>query len=100
MRHAWVPGSSWKSGASVDGEVVGALVGAGLLLAELHEDVVEERRRAEPVQLRAQPLLAERLVDEHEVLHRLLRLADPAGRLEADMPTGLIVHVAHRLEHA
>ena len=36
---------------------------------------------------------------EHEVLHRLLRVADPAGGLEADDAAGLLVHVADRLEH-
>src|SRR5271154_3465261 len=45
---------------SVEGEVVGALVRAGALDPKLHEDVVEERRRAEPVQLRRQPLRTER----------------------------------------
>ncbi len=35
-----------------------------------------------------------------EMLHGLLRLPDPAGRLEADAPAGLDVDVAHRLEHA
>lgn len=34
--------SSRDAGSSVDGEVVGALVVAGLLLAELHEAVVEQ----------------------------------------------------------
>src|SRR5581483_5337894 len=40
---------------SVDGEVVGALVRAGLLLAQLHEDVVQERRRTEAIELGRQP---------------------------------------------
>ena len=35
-----------------------------------------------------------------EILHRLLRLANPAGRLHADHATGLRVHIADRLEHA
>src|SRR5215475_3861628 len=64
---------------SVQREVIAALVRAGALLAELHEDVVEERRGAEPVQIRSEPLRAERLVHEHEMLHRLLRLPDSAG---------------------
>src|SRR3954447_3832299 len=75
---------------SVKGEVVGSLVRAGLLLAELHEDVVQERRRAEPVEVGCEPVGAERLVHEHEVLDRLLRLADAACGLEADAPAGLL----------
>ena len=35
----------------------------------------------------------------NEVLHRLLRLADAAGRLHADLASGLLVNVADRLEH-
>ena len=35
----------------------------------------------------------------HEVLHRLLRVADAAGGLHADLPAGLLVDVADRLEH-
>src|SRR5580765_6883609 len=71
---------------SVQGEVVAALVRAGAFLAELHEDVVEERGGAEPVELRRQPRRPKRLVDEDEVLNRLLRLANPARGLEADAP--------------
>src|SRR5438046_10403794 len=41
---------------SVESEVVAALVRAGAFLAELHEDVIEQRRRPEPVQLGRQPL--------------------------------------------
>src|SRR5579862_6187259 len=82
LRHESVP--------SVEGEVVAALVGAGPLLAQLHQDVVEERRRAEPVQLRRQPLRPEGLVHQHEVLDRLLRLTDPARRLEPHPPAGLL----------
>src|SRR5579859_4456244 len=69
---------------SVEGEVVAALVRARALLAELHEDVVEERRRAEPVQVGSQPVGTQRLVHEDEVLDGLLRLPDPARRLEPD----------------
>src|SRR5947209_20227983 len=48
---------------SVESEVIAALVGAGPLEAELHEDVVEERRGAEPVEVGSEPVGAERLVD-------------------------------------
>src|SRR5262249_7687521 len=61
--------------ASVEREVVRALVDARLLLAELHEDVVEQRRRTDAVQIRIEPVRPERLVHEDQVLDRLLRRA-------------------------
>src|ERR1051326_3765308 len=70
--------------SSVNGEVVGALVRARLLLAELHEHVVQERGGADAVAVGREPVDAECLVDEDEVLDRLLRGAHAAGRLEAD----------------
>src|SRR5581483_11907301 len=85
---------------SVKGEVVGALIPAGLLLAELHQDVVQKRGRADPVSVRRQPVRAERLVHEDEVLDRVLCGADAACGLEADDAAGLGVDVADRLEHA
>src|SRR5919201_4441555 len=85
---------------SVNGEVVRVLVSAGSLLADLHEHIVQERRRADPVTIRREPRDAEGLVDLHEVLHRLLRLADPARDLHADDATGLLEDVADDLEHA
>src|SRR3954451_6431372 len=69
---------------SVKGEVVGALVDPGLLLSKLHEDVVQERRRADAVAIGCQPVGAERLVHEDEVLNCLLRLAHAARGLEPD----------------
>src|ERR671935_38647 len=78
----------------VNGEVVRVLVSAGPLLADLHEHIVQERRRADPVTIRREPRDAEGLVDLHEVLHRLLRLADPARDLHADDATGLLEDVA------
>src|SRR5690349_6957994 len=53
---------------SVQREVVGALVRAGAFLTQLHQDVVQERRGAESVEVRSQPLRPERLVHEHELL--------------------------------
>src|SRR2546422_216117 len=85
---------------SVNGEVVRALVHARLLLPELHEAVVQERRSADAVAVGRQPVGPERLVDEHEMLDRLLRGAHAAGGFEADDAAGLLVHVADRLEHA
>src|SRR5438132_10004252 len=86
--------------SSVKGEVVRALVRARLLLPELHEDVVEERGRPEPVEVGREPVRPERLVELDQVLHGLLRLADAARRLHSDHATGLVVDVADRLEHA
>src|ERR671923_359568 len=84
---------------SVNREVVQALIAAGLLLAELHEDVVEQRRRPESEEVRRQPIRPERLVDEDEALPGLFGGADAAGRLHPDHPTRLLVNVADRLEH-
>src|SRR2546423_634904 len=70
--------------SSVKGEVVRALVRARLLLPELHEDVVQERRRPDAVTVRREPVRAERLVHEHEMLNRVLRNAHASRGLEAD----------------
>src|SRR3954452_14349633 len=86
--------------SSVNGEVVRALVPAGLLLAELHEHVVQERRRAYAVAVGGEPVGAERLVDEDQMLDRVLGGAHATGRLEADDASGLVVHITDRLEHA
>src|SRR3954468_22910862 len=86
--------------SSVNGEVVRALIPAGLLLAELHEDVVQERRRADAVAVRREPVGAERLVHEDQMLNRVLRRAHATRRLEADHAPGFVMHVADRLEHA
>src|SRR3954451_9063177 len=83
--------------SSVNGEVIRALIRARLLLAQLHEDVVEERRRADPVEGGRQPVGTDRLGDEHEMLDRLLRRPNTARRLEADEASGLLVHVANGL---
>src|SRR5438445_13282667 len=86
--------------SSVKREVVRGLVGARLLLAELHQDVVQERRGADAIELGRQPVRSDGLVHEDEMLDRLLRGADSAGGLEADEASRLLVHVANRLEHA
>src|SRR5438093_1449668 len=91
--------ASWRL-SLVNGEVVRVLVPAGPLLADLHEHVVEERRRTEPVAVRREPGEPERLVDLHEELHGLLGLADPARRLHPDDASGLLVDVADHFEHA
>src|SRR5436190_1297699 len=83
----------------VDREVIRRLVAAGLLLADLHQHVVQERRGAEAEQVGRQPVDPERLVDAHERLHRLLRVPHPAGGLHADAAAGLLEDVPDRLEH-
>src|SRR5438093_13189993 len=95
---------SWRRAISrfalVSGEVIRILISAGPLLANLHEHVVEKRRRPEPVAIRRETRQPERLVHLHEELHDLLRLADAAGGLHTDDATGRLVHFAARLERA
>src|SRR4051812_39685757 len=67
----------------VKSEVVRALVAARALLADLHQYIVEQRRSADPVEVGGQPVGAERLVELHEVLHSLFRLADAARGLHS-----------------
>src|SRR6266576_3129986 len=84
----------------VNGEIVRVLVAAGALLTYLHEHVVQQGRGAEPIAIRREPCEPEGLVHLDEVLHRLLRLADPARRLHPDDTAGLLVDVPDHLEHA
>src|SRR6266571_546574 len=70
--------------SSVKCEVVRALVRAGAFLAQLHQQVVEERRGADAVEIGSQPVHAERLVQLDEVLDRLLRLANSTCGLHSD----------------
>src|SRR5713101_8289357 len=86
--------------SSVNGEVVGALVRARLLLPELHQHVVEERRGAQPIEVGRQPFWPERLVQLNEVLNGLLRLTNAAGGLHPHHPARLLANVPDRLEHA
>src|SRR3954453_14440311 len=88
---------SWRLSRSVIREVVLRLVDAGLLLAQLHQDVVDEARGADPVEVWRQPVGPERLVHLHQVLDRVLRCSDAARRLHADLASGLRVYVADRL---
>src|SRR5262245_62121420 len=53
---------------SVDREIVRPRVAAGALLVDLHQDVVQERRGADPEPIRRHPLGAEGLVQQDEVL--------------------------------
>src|SRR5919109_3688183 len=80
--------------SSVNGEVVRALVPARLLLSDLHQDVVQQRRGPEPVQVGRQPFGPEGLVQLDQVLDSLLRLSDSPGRLHAHASSCLLVDVA------
>src|SRR5919106_4206255 len=87
---------SWRrstSPTSIHREVVGRLVRAGLLLADLHEHVVQERGGAEAEQVWRHPVEPQRLVQQHEVLDGLLRGADPTRGLHSHLAAGLLVHV-------
>src|SRR3954451_21065659 len=53
---------------SVQREVVGTGVAAGGHLGALHQQLVEQRGRAEPEPVRVEPVRAGDLVDHHEVL--------------------------------
>ena len=46
-----------------------------------------------------EPLVAQRLLDEHEHVQGLLGGGDPAGRLHPDDAAGALHVVAQRLEH-
>src|SRR5215203_2046331 len=83
----------------VEGEVVGAAVAAGRDLGALHQQVVEQAGgpQAEPVGV--QPVVADRLVDQHEVLDGVLGGPDPARGLHTDLSAGGGPEVADRLEH-
>src|SRR6476659_2511807 len=76
---------SWRFSTSVIGEVVRSLVAARLLGAQLPQDVVDETRGADPVEVGGQPVRAERLVHLDEILDRVLRRADAARGLHADL---------------
>src|SRR3954469_17288689 len=80
-------------------EVLGALVAAGVPVLVLHEQVVEQRRGADAEAVGRQPRIPQRLLDEHELVDRLLGRAHAAGRLHADLAAGPPRVVAHRLEH-
>src|SRR5918992_3747578 len=80
-------------------EVLGTLVAARGPVLVLHEQVVEQRRGADAEAIRRQPVVAQRLLDQHELVDRLLAGADAAGGLEADDLARAVDVVAHRLEH-
>src|SRR5215218_3541990 len=80
-------------------EVLGPLVAARGSVLVLHEQVVEQRRGADAEPAGREPLVAERLLDEDELVDRLLARAHAAGGLEADHLAGAVDVVAHGLEH-
>src|SRR5260221_8682672 len=86
---------SWRFSTSVIREVILRPVAAGLLRAELHQDVVDEARRTDAVEVGRQPVRAEGLVHLHEILDRILRRADAPGRLHPDLAARFLVDVAN-----
>src|SRR5262245_56625723 len=84
---------------SVEREVVGAGVGAGQLLASLHEQVVEQAGRADPEVVRGQPLRPGGLPDEYQVADGVLGGAHAAGYLDADPAASGGREVPRRRQH-
>src|SRR3982751_245277 len=84
---------------SVHAHVVGAAVVAGAELLPLQQEVVEEAGGAEAEPVGGEPVRTGGLVDQHQVLHRVLRRPDAAGGLESDLTAGGSAEVADRFEH-
>src|SRR5918999_2022681 len=80
-------------------EVLRALVAAGGPVLVLHEQVVEQRRGADPEAVRREPLVAQRLLHQHELVDRLLARAHAAGGLHPDHAPVAVHVVADGLEH-
>src|SRR5262249_51826128 len=66
---------------SVFREVVLVLVTAGHFLGQLHQQVVGQSRSAEAEEVRRQPRVSQRLLDEDQEMERLLGGLDAARRL-------------------
>src|SRR5947207_8200229 len=62
-------------------EFIRRTIHAGNLLHYLRQQIVHQRTRPETESLGRQPLLAQRLIHHNQILDRLLRGANPAGRL-------------------
>src|SRR3954469_22967799 len=75
-------------GTSVHRHVVGAGVVAGAQLLPLQQQVVEQAGGAEADPVGGEPVRPGDLVDEDEVLDRVLRRPDAAGGLDADLAAG------------
>src|SRR2546422_5299667 len=73
-----------KIDISVLRKVVLVLVPAARLLSELHEQIVGQRRGADPEEIRSQPGVSECLLDEDEQVECLFGGLDSAGRLHPD----------------
>src|ERR1700722_13688449 len=83
----------------VQGEVVGAGVPAGGHLGPLHQQAGEQAGGTEPEPVGGQPVIAGRLVDQHQVEDGVLGRADPAGRLDPYLPAVRLAVVPDRLQH-
>src|SRR5690606_15106353 len=92
-------GCAWWSedgSNSVLREVVGRCVPPGLEPADLHQHVVEERRRPETEHLRRHPTLAEGLVEQYQIPDGVLGGADATGGLHPHHDTGGVAEVTDR----
>src|SRR5687767_13823081 len=74
-------------------------ISPGHEMLELPLDIREERARAEAEEIGAQPAVAQLLLHQIEVLERLLRRADAAGRLESDRIAAPLVVLANHARH-
>src|SRR3954453_18441931 len=84
---------------SVHAHVVGAGVVAGAQLLALQEQVVEQTGGAEAEPAGGEPVGADGLVHQHQVLDSVLRRPDAAGGLEADLAAGRGGEVAGGFGH-
>src|SRR5215470_11419847 len=75
-----LPTMRWPPLVSVEGEIVRAGVGAGELLAALHEQIVEQAGGADAEKLRRQPLRPGDLTDQDQIADGVLGGPDAAGR--------------------
>src|SRR4051794_7180638 len=83
----------------VHADVVGAAVVAGAELLPLEQEVVQEAGGAEAEPVGGEPVGPGGLVDQDEVLHRVLRRPDATRGLDADLGAGRGAEVTNGLEH-
>src|SRR5438132_5164888 len=85
--------------SSVESKIIATLICPGSFLPNLHQDVIEQRRRANAKEIRRHPFRPHRLVQEHEIRERQLRVGNTARRLHADFLPGDVMKVTDYLEH-
>src|SRR5258708_17817169 len=84
---------AYSNMASVQGEIVGTGIPAGGHLLALHEQVVEDRRRAHPEPVRVEPVMSGGLVDQHQIFDSVL--ARPVHT--RGLPSRLAAHATHEI---